>query len=68
VLAHAFWFAPQIQALGRALDFADRAREAGTLRTFGLYHGAYVLTDFAKAGLLLASLWLLARKGAGDAG
>ena len=59
---HAFWIAPRIEALGRALDFADRAAEAGAVRRFGLYHGAYVLTDLLKGGLLLFTLGLLLRR------
>ena len=53
VVTHAFWFSPEIERLGRALDFADRAEVTGAVKLFGLYHGAYVTSDLTKAALLL---------------
>ena len=63
VLAHVFWLGPAIEAGGRALDFADRAREAEAARQFAFAHGAYVVTDLAKVGLLGWALWGTARQG-----
>jgi len=65
VAAHAFWFAPRIEELGRALDFADRAKEADRVRRFGMFHGAYVATDLAKAGVLLLAWWRGVRRRGG---
>ncbi|MDA0999276.1 MAG: DUF4149 domain-containing protein [bacterium] len=65
VVSHAFWMAPVIETLGRSLDFADRALLAESVRRFGWYHRAYVISDMVKAGLLLAGLSLLLRRGAG---
>ena len=53
------WLSPEIERLGVMLD---RAREAATLRRFGLLHAAFTATDLAKAALLTGGLWL-ARKG-----
>ncbi len=63
VLAHVFWLGPAIEAGGRALDFADRAREAEAARQFAFAHGAYVISDMVKAGLLGGALWSTARRG-----
>lgn len=58
VLAHLLWLGPQIETLGRLLDFADRATQAEVARRFGLAHAAYVVSDMAKALLLLVALWI----------
>ncbi len=63
-LAHFLWLGPAIEAGGRALDFAARAREAEAARQFAFAHGAYVVSDLAKAGLLGWALWGAARRGA----
>lgn len=57
-MAQGLWFAPGLERLGRALDFADRAKEADAVRRFGLLHAAYTLSDLGKAVLLAAGLWL----------
>lgn len=64
VVSHTFWIAPAIETLGRSLDFADRALMAESVRRFGWYHRVYVISDMVKAGLLLAALVLLLRRGA----
>ncbi len=43
VLAHLLWLGPAIETGGRALDFADRTREAEAARQFAFAHGAYVV-------------------------
>ena len=51
-----------ITALGRAIDFVPRPLPADTGRRFGMLHGAFVLLDLAKAGLLMALAALLSRR------
>jgi hypothetical protein len=63
VATHAFWLSPGIERLGRALDFADRAEVADAVKLFGLYHGAYVISDLIKAALLLWAASLAYRAG-----
>ncbi len=63
VLTHVFWLGPAIEAGGRALDFADRAAEADAARRFAFVHGAYVISDMAKAALLGGAIWMAARWG-----
>jgi hypothetical protein len=60
--AQALGLAGTITALGRSLDFVPRPLPAGLARRFGLLHGAYVLGDLAKAGLLVALAVLLSRR------
>jgi hypothetical protein len=52
---------PAIEALGRSLDFVPRPLPPDVARRFGLLHGAYLLLDLAKACLLAACTYLLAR-------
>ena len=53
---------PRIAELGRALDFVPRPLPAITARRFGLLHASYVVADLAKAVLLSAAAWILARR------
>lgn len=62
VLVHTFWLSPEIEASGRALDFADRAREEAAVRRFGYVHGAYVISDMLKATMLAIGLWISVRR------
>ena len=59
VLVQAFGLAGPTTELGRSIDFVPRPLPPDLARRFGLLHGAYVLADFAKAGLLLALSALL---------
>jgi hypothetical protein len=51
-----------IASLGRTLDFLPRPLPGDVARRFGLLHGAFVLLDVAKAGLLVAAATILARR------
>ena len=51
-----------ITSLGRAFDFVPRPLPGELGRRFGLLHGAFVLLDLVKAGLLAAATGLLARR------
>jgi hypothetical protein len=53
--------APSIESLGRAIDFVARPLPPDLGRRFGALHGAFVLLDLLKAGLLLLAGPLLAR-------
>jgi hypothetical protein len=52
---------PQIEALGRSLDFVARPLPPEVARRFGALHGVYVLLDLAKAAVLFTVAPLLAR-------
>ena len=50
---------PPIVSIGRALDFVPRDPRPAELATFGLFHAAYSIVDFAKMGLgLVVALWI----------
>jgi hypothetical protein len=53
--------APAIESLGRSIDFVARPLPPDVARRFGALHGAFVLLDLAKAGLLCLAGHLLAR-------
>ena len=55
--------APMIAAVGRETDFMSRPLPAALARRFGIAHGGYVVVDLAKACLLAAIAFLLARRG-----
>jgi hypothetical protein len=61
VLAQTFGLAGAIRDLGRAVDFTPRPLPAPLAGRFGALHGAFVVLDFLKAGLLAAMAWLAAR-------
>ena len=48
-----------ITSLGRAIDFVPRPLPEEVGRRFGMLHGAFVLLDLTKAGLLMALATLL---------
>jgi hypothetical protein len=48
--------------LGRSIDFLPRPLPPDVGRRFGLLHAAYVFSDLAKALVLAATLWTLARR------
>ena len=52
----------EIASLGRAIDFVPRPLAPDVGRRFGLLHAAFVLLDFAKAGLLTGVAAILARR------
>jgi hypothetical protein len=52
----------EIASLGRAIDFVPRPLAPDVGRRFGLLHAAFVLLDFAKAGLLSGVAAILARR------
>ena len=49
--------------IGRSIDFAPRPLAAGVAHHFGLLHSAWAITDLAKAALLVAVAWMVARRG-----
>jgi hypothetical protein len=51
-----------ITTLGRALDFVPRPLPDALRHRFGMLHGAFVLLDLAKAGLLATLAVVLARR------
>lgn len=53
--------ARSIVDLGRSIDFMPRPLPTDLGRRFGSLHAAYVLSDLAKAGLLVAAAWLFRR-------
>jgi hypothetical protein len=61
VLGQALGLGPAIRDLGRAVDFTPRPLPSPLAGRFGMLHGAYVLLDFAKAALVAALAWLVAR-------
>ena len=61
VLAQAFGLGGAIRDLGRAVDFAPRPLPREVAGRFGALHGAFVVLDLVKAGLLAALAWLAAR-------
>ena len=61
-LVQAFGLASPITDLGRAIDFVPRPLPPDTARRFGLLHAAYVGVDLAKAVLLAAAAWAVARR------
>lgn len=50
--------ARSIVDLGRGIDFLPRPLPPDLARRFGVLHGAYVMSDFLKAALLVAAAWL----------
>ncbi len=62
VLVQALGLAGPITELGRSIDFLPRPLPPELGRRFGMLHGAYVLADFAKAGILLALSAVLLRR------
>jgi hypothetical protein len=62
VLLQAFGLAGPITELGRSIDFVARPLPPELGRRFGLLHGAYVLADLAKAGILIALSAVLLRR------
>lgn len=59
VCAHAFWFLPKMDALGKTLaEVGIPGAGASGKREFGRYHGAYLGTDALKACLLCGAIWL----------
>jgi hypothetical protein len=51
-----------ITSLGRAIDFVPRPLPDAVRQRFGMLHGAFVLLDLAKAGLLATLAVILARR------
>jgi hypothetical protein len=62
VLIQGFGLAAPITDLGRSIDFVARPLPPDTARRFGLLHAAYVGLDLAKALLLTAAAWTIARR------
>lgn len=60
--AQALGLAGAITSFGRTLDFVPRPLPPLVARRFGLLHGAYVLGELAKLGLLAAVATLLLRR------
>jgi hypothetical protein len=63
VLIQAAGLARPITDLGRAIDFLPRPLPPDVGRHFGRLHGAYVLLDLGKAGLLGVLAAILVRRG-----
>ncbi len=61
-LGQALGLAPAIASLGRGFDFVPRPLPQELARRFGLLHGAYVVGDLSKLGLLAAIAVLLLRR------
>jgi len=61
-LVQGLGLAGPITELGRAIDFSPRPLPAQTARRFGQLHAAYVGLDLAKAALLGAAAWTVARR------
>jgi len=53
--------APPIESLGRSIDFVPRPLPLDVARRFGLLHGAFVLLDLSKAGILALAGHVLTR-------
>ena len=62
VLAQTFGLGGAIRDLGRSLDFVARPLPPDVGRRFGALHGAFVVLDLLKAGLVAALAWLAARQ------
>ena len=62
VLVQGFGLAAPITDLGRAIDFVPRPLPPETAGRFGRLHAAYVGLDLAKAALLAAAAWAVARR------
>lgn len=62
VVVQSFALAPSIEALGRSIDFLPRPLPPEIGRHFGLLHAGFVGLDLAKAVVLLAAGYLLARR------
>ena len=54
--------------IGRTIDFAPRPLPGDVARRFGLLHSSWAVTDLAKAALVVAAAWLVARGGPGASG
>jgi hypothetical protein len=63
VLLQVAGLASPITQIGRAIDFVPRPLPPDLGRRFGMLHGAFVLLDLAKAGVLLAAAILALRRG-----
>jgi hypothetical protein len=61
VAVQALGLGPQIESLGRTLDFVPRPLPADVARRFGVLHGSFVLFDLLKAVVLLVVGLLLTR-------
>ena len=62
VLIQLVGLGPPIARLGESLDFVPRPLPADVARSFGLLHGGFVLLDLAKAVVLVALAFLVARR------
>jgi hypothetical protein len=63
VVVQAAGLGPAILRLGRAIDFVPRPLPPAEGKRFGLLHAAYMVADLAKAGVLVAAAWVIARRG-----
>jgi hypothetical protein len=63
VLLQVAGLAAPITAIGRSIDFVPRPLPPDLGRRFGLLHGAFVLLDLAKAGVLVVAAFLALRRG-----
>ena len=57
------FFGPRILELGRSVDFVARPLPADVGRQFGMLHGGYVILDLAKALVIAALAFVVARRG-----
>jgi hypothetical protein len=62
VLVQVGLLAPMIAEVGRQIDFLARPLPPDLGRRFGVAHGGYVLADLAKALVLAAAAFVLARR------
>jgi hypothetical protein len=61
VLGQTFGLVPAVRDLGRAVEFSPAPLAPELRGRFGMLHGAYALLDLAKAALISALAWLVAR-------
>ena len=61
VVAQLVFLGPRILEIGRAIDFVPRPLSPEVARSFGVLHGAYLVLDLVKAGLLASVCWLAGR-------
>jgi hypothetical protein len=52
---------PAIARVGRSVDFVARPLPSDIARTFGMFHGAYLLVDLMKGITIVGLGWTLAR-------
>jgi hypothetical protein len=62
VVAQVAGLAPAISQLGRSLDFVPRPLPPVEGRRFGILHAAYMLADLVKAGVLVPTALIIARR------